>query len=230
LKNKYIALIVARQDSKGLRKKNLLKIAGKPCIFWSITAAINSKIIKKSILSTDCKSSIKIAKKIGLEVPFVRPKKLSRDDSSIIDVINHSCKWLNKNNIFFNYIVLLQASSPLRTSKDIDDSIKFFEKTKKNKNDILVSVKKVSNKYHWLMKKEKNYIKFLNKQKNNLLRQQNPDYYIPNGSIFILKYKKNIKKIYTDKVIPFIMSENKSIDIDDFEDLQKARKSKKKSL
>ena len=195
-----------------------------------IQALSKLKSEKRSFLSTDCKSSIKIAKKIGLEVPFVRPKHLSRDDSSIIDVIDHSCKWLNKNSIFFDYIVLLQASSPLRTSKDIDDSIKFFEKTKKNKNDILVSVKKVSNKYHWLMKKEKNYIKFLNKQKNNLLRQQNPDYYIPNGSIFILKYKKNIKKIYTDKVIPFIMSKNKSIDIDDFGDLQKARKNKKKSL
>ena len=118
--------------------------------------------------------------------------------------------------------MLLQASSPLRTHKHIDEAIKFYFKNSTNNKDTLVSVVKSSIKTNWLLKKKGKYVSFLFKQKKNNMRQQNPIYYYPNGAIYFAKIESYKNNFYGKKTLFFEMDEKSSVDIDSLEDIRKA--------
>jgi len=222
LKKKILAVIVARKNSKGLKNKSLVKINSKPCVFWSFKAAQQSKLIDLTILSTDSKKVIKIGKNMKILAPFIRPAKLSKDNSNVIDVVWHAIKWLKKNKMFdYEYVMLLQASSPLRTYKHIDDSIKYYFKNSYNDKETLVSVNKAPAKVFWLLRKTKKYVNFVFKQKSNFKRQNNPIFFIPNGAIFFSKIKNLKKNFYSKRILFYEMSEKSSVDIDSIEDVKK---------
>ena len=222
MKKKILAVIAARKNSKGLKNKNLVKINSKPCISWTLKAAQKSKLIDLAILSTDSEKVIKIAKKMKILAPFIRPSKLSKDNSSIVDVIWHAIKWLKKNKSFdYEYVILLQASSPLRTHKHIDDSIKYYFKNSYNHKETLVSVNKGPAKSFWLLRKKGKYVNFVFKQKNSFKRQNNPIFFIPNGAIFFSKIKHLKKNFYSKRTLFYEMNERSSVDIDSIEDVKK---------
>ena len=137
-----LAIIPARGGSKGLPGKNILPLAGKPLIAWSIEAAFGSKILDKCIVSTDNNEIAKVAKKYGCEVPFIRPERLATDESTTMDVLEHSIRFFNEQSIEFDYIVLLEPTSPLRDSNDIDTAIKLLNENRKQA-DSIVGVSKV---------------------------------------------------------------------------------------
>ena len=223
MKKKILGLIVARKNSKGLINKNIIKINSKPCIEWTFDAVKKSKLIDFTILSTDSYKIIKLAKKNKIFCPFVRPNRLSGDKSEVHGVINHSLKWLKENLDYqFKYILLLQASSPLRTHKHIDEAIKFYFKNSTNNKDTLVSVVKSPIKTNWLLKKNGKYVSFLFKQKKNNMRQHNPIYYHPNGAIFFAKIESYKNNFYAKNTLFFEMDEKSSVDIDSLEDVKKA--------
>jgi len=232
IKNKkIICLIVAKKKSTGLKNKNILPLAGKPLIYWTFRAAKKSKFIDQIILSTDSKLIIKIAKKQKVYVPFVRPKKLARVNSSIYDVITHA-----KTNypLFkkYDYLILLQPTVPFRSSRHIDSALKKFASTRLESQTTLVSVAKIARKAHWILKKiNKNYIRLLNnKIKKYVNRQDVEDLYIPNGAIYICKIKNFKNNFYTKKIMFFLMDNISSIDIDSKEDLELAKTKAKKLL
>ena len=191
-KKNYIGICVARSGSKGLKNKNLIKIKSKPCAWWTFSEAKKSKLLDRVVCSTDSKEIIKIAKKLKVDVPFIRPKHLSQDNSKIINVITHLLNFYKKKNFVFDYFVLLQCSSPLRKAIDIELAIKKFDSVKNNKNKILVSVTKVSEKYNWILKKNKKKFSFSSKNFNKR-RQKMNKLFLPNGAIFIAstKFKKS---------------------------------------
>jgi CMP-N,N'-diacetyllegionaminic acid synthase len=115
-----LAVITARGGSKGLPRKNVLDAAGKPMVAWSIEAAHGSRFIDRAILSSEDPEIMEIATKAGCEVPFTRPPELALDDSSIYDVLFHAIDSLDQR---YDFCVLLQATSPLRVSIDIDACI-----------------------------------------------------------------------------------------------------------
>ena len=128
---KILAIIPARGGSKGIRRKNLQKLSGKPLIAHTIIAAKKTKSINKIIVSTDDKEIGKISKNNGAEVPFLRPKQISKDTSSIIEVIKHALKFLQENQSYVpDIIILLQPTSPLRTSQLITKTINTLKKSK----------------------------------------------------------------------------------------------------
>ena len=222
LRKKILALIIARKGSKGLRGKNLVEINSKPCINWTFQAAIKSKFINFSMLSSDSKKMISMAQKVGIFAPFVRPANLSSDNAKIIDVIWHSIKWLKKNKAFdYEYIILLQATSPLRTNKHIDDAIKYYFKNSKTTRETLVSVTNAPIKTHWLLKQKGKYLNFIFKQNFFFKRQCNPVYYIPNGAIYISKIKYLKNNFFGKKTLFYKMDEKSSIDIDTINDVKK---------
>ena len=224
MKKKILGLIVARKNSKGLINKNIIKINSKPCVEWTFDAVKKSKLVDFAMLSTDSKKIIQLAKKNKIFCPFVRPKRLSNDKSQVHSVINHALKWLKENlNYKFKYIILLQASSPLRTHKHIDEAIKFYFKNSTSNKDTLVSVVKSSIKTNWLLKKKGKYVSFLFKQKKNIMRQQNPIYYQPNGAIFFAKIESYKNNFYAKNTLFFEMDEKSSVDIDSLEDVKKAK-------
>jgi len=122
---KILALIPARGGSKGLPRKNIKPLLGKPLIAWTIEQSLASKYLDKVVVSTEDKEIAEISKKYGAEVPFIRPKELAKDDTPSIDVVLHAIDFLEKKELF-NIIVLLQPTSPLRTISDIDNSIEFL--------------------------------------------------------------------------------------------------------
>ena len=120
-KKKLLAVIPARGGSERIPKKNILNLSGKPLISWTIEAALASKYIDDVVVSTDDNEIFTIAKKYGAKVPFIRPDKFSSNHASSISVVLHVIDFLQKVNESYDYIILLQPTSPLRTVKNIDN-------------------------------------------------------------------------------------------------------------
>lgn len=227
-KEKYLAIIVARKGSKGLKNKNILKIKSKPCIEWTFIEATKSKLIDKILLSTDSKKIIDIAKKYEILIPFLRPNYLARYNTSVLRVIKHALRWVRKN-IYEKYdnIILLQPTSPLRKAKHIDDAIIHFSKNKKNLKTKLVSVFEINQKYNWVMKiKKQLYCDFVVKylSKKNLRRQDNNQLLMPNGAIFISSIKDIKSGFYNNYTLFYLMKKKDSIDVDNLDDVKKINK------
>jgi CMP-N-acetylneuraminic acid synthetase len=121
---KVLALIPARGGSKGLPGKNIKPLLGKPLIAWTIEQAMASKYVDKVIVSTDDEEIAEVAKNYGAEVPFLRPKELAKDDSPTIDAILHALNFFSKKGEDFNLLALLEPTSPLRDTEDIDRCIR----------------------------------------------------------------------------------------------------------
>lgn len=119
---KILAIIPARGGSKGVPRKNIRDLAGKPLIAWTIEEAKKSKYITRLILSSEDEEIIEAAKKYGCEVPFVRPIELAQDNTPGIEPVLHAIEKCPG----YDYVLLLQPTSPLRTVEDIDGCIEFL--------------------------------------------------------------------------------------------------------
>ncbi len=221
---KIICLICARAGSKGLKNKNIKKFYNKPLIEWTFKIAKNIKEFNKVILSTDSKKIIKIAKKNGVEVPFIRPKNLAEDNSKEINVWKHALNYLKKIKEFPDILVVLHATSPLRKKKHITYAIKKF---KRDKSDALISIKEAENNPYFNMVelKEKKYAKIVNDKKRFTRRQDAPKVYSMSTICFILKPNfilKN-KNIFDGKVTTALFDKKYSVDIDDEYDFEIAK-------
>lgn len=207
---KFFALVIARKDSKRLKNKNLLKLKNKSLIYWSIKSCLRSRYLDQICLSTNIgtiKDINNFKKKILIDK---RPKSLSTSSSSVYSLIDYILKKYDLRKKF-DYLVLLQASSPYRNSNNIDEAIKKFTK---NRNSNLVSVTKLESKYNHVFSKE-NKKKFFYKKSKNI--------YVPNGAIFITNLKNKIKNFYINKLTFFEMPYINSIDIDTIYDYKMAQ-------
>ncbi len=218
---KVLAIIPARGGSKGLPRKNIIDLAGKPLMTWTIEASLNSKYISKTIVSSDSDEILEFAIKYGSEI-LKRPDVLSADTSSSEVVVKHALENIVEK---FDYIVLLQPTSPLRDTLDIDSA---FEKLFSSDADALISVCEYDNKM--LKAFKENEFGFIEGISNNQFpfsrRQDLPKTYMSNGAIYIIKVEEFLKNnsFFADKTISYIMNEVKSLDIDTKEDLQKVEK------
>jgi CMP-N-acetylneuraminic acid synthetase len=222
---KVLSIIPARGGSKGLPRKNILDLAGKPLIAWTIEDSLKSKYITDTIVSSDDDEILNISKKYGADI-LKRPSKFATDISSSEDVINHTIDSINKQ---YDYIVLLQPTSPLRDVKSIDDA---FDILLKSNATALISVCKIDNKILKAFKQnEDGFIEGVSNNKYPFMRRQDlPKTYLSNGAIYIIKaddFKKK-KSFWTNKTVKFVMDDIKSIDIDSEEDLIKCEKIIKK--
>lgn len=226
-KNKNIvAIILARGGSKGLPNKNIRKLLGKPLIYYSIDAGLNSKLVDRVIVSTDNEKIARIAKKCGAEVPFKRPAKLATDTANTPSVIQHAVRFLEeKENYYSDIVVTLQPTSPLRKKGDIDKMIRMLVK---GKYDSIISVVDVGHFHPWWMSKIKNnkLVPFLELNAAidpyNLERQQLPKVLKQNGSIYITKTKALFEKnniIIKENCGSYVMDDTYSLEIDNHADL-----------
>lgn len=211
MKNKNLCIIPARGGSKRLKDKNIYPLLGKPLITYTIESALKINLFDKIIVSTDSEKIKKIAERYKVEV-IKRPKKLSGDRAKTESVIFHVLKKLKEE---FDYIFLLQPTSPLRDEKDI---VNAFKKIEKEKADFLISVTDFEKPFTWAIVKRGKYYDFYF-QKN--LRKK---LYLPNGAIFIAKYKSLLKEktLYGKKLTIYYMPKEKSVDIDTIYDLKYA--------
>ena len=223
-KKKILALVPARGGSKGIKLKNLKKIKNKSLIEITSDFINKCNFFDLKVLSSDSNLILKHAKKLNFEI-IKRNKKLSGDQISDIEVINHSLIQLTKKNLNFDYLVYLQPTSPIRQRSHLLTTLK---KVIKNNYDSSWSISKVSLKYHPL-KSLKIYNKTLKlfdeKGKKIVARQMLNETYIRNGVFYIFNIKELIKQktIYLKKTLPSI-TKYKTINIDSLDDLKEAKK------
>ncbi len=222
-KNKSIlAIATARLESKRLKNKNIIKIKKNRCLLdWTFEATQNSDLIDRVVLSTESKKIASIGRRIGFETPFLRPKKFSLDHVDSEAPLIHTLK---KLKVKYDYILLLQPTSPLRTGKDIDNSIK---KIINSKYQSLLSISK--------NKKKNKYVINLNKDRTIKFKdEKNNDgyFYYLNGAIFIAQRSFLLKKkdFISKKTGYYLMPHSRSIDIDTKDDLKKLKKILKKKI
>lgn len=212
-----IAIIPARGGSKGLPRKNIKLLNGKPLIAYTIEAALKSNCIDKVIVSTEDDEIAEIAKQYGAEVPFMRPSELATDDSLAKDVYLYTVERLNEiYGCESKEFMVLLPTAPLRDETDINNAYYLF---KNSDAKTLVSIKKSPFPPSWYFRKdEKNQISNakLTIEEAVKNRQDNEEYYIPNGAIYILNYEllKDQGTYYCENTIGYLMTEEKSIDID----------------
>lgn len=212
MKPTFLAVIPARGGSKGVLGKNIKELAGKPLIAWTIEEAKASKYITRLILTSDDPKIIQVAKEYGCDVPFVRPSELAKDTTLSIDPVLHAIVQCPG----YDYVILLQPTSPLRTVNDIDNAI---EKLLNENKEFCVSVVETSESPYWMykMNKEKIIEPLLTNEPIALRRQDLPVTYSLNGAIYIAKTKElQTKKTFLTKdTIGYVMSKENSYDIDD---------------
>jgi len=214
--NDIIVIIPARGGSKEIPKKNIRNFCCKPLITWTIEQAQNCKFFDKLIVSTDDNQIAKISKDYGAEVPFLRPKELATDNSSTIDTIIHTINFMENQSYHPEVVVLLQPTSPLRTSEDIETALRLFIDHKKNCSSV-ISVTEYDHSPYWSLKIENEYLKPNFGEKFLKMRRQDlPQLYMPNGSIYISSTEdlRKFNGFFGDKIIPYIMPKERSVDID----------------
>ncbi|MGJ0308737.1 acylneuraminate cytidylyltransferase family protein [Aliarcobacter cryaerophilus] len=218
----FLAIIPARGGSKGLPGKNIKSLCGKPLISWSIEAGINSKYIDEVMVTTDDENIAKISKEYGANVPFLRPSELSTDFSNTFDAVYHTIEhYKNYLKKEFDYIVLLEPTSPLREVDDID---KMIEKiiTNEKEFDSISSIGEV-NEHPSIMKKivNENYIiQFSIELELTTRRQDNEKVYFPYGVGYIVKTKSLLeeKTFYTKRNTFYQIKRYQCYEIDDIYD------------
>jgi CMP-N-acetylneuraminic acid synthetase len=212
---KILAIIPARGGSVGIPRKNIRKLAGIPLIEHSILSAKKSHKIDKIVVTTDDKKIAKIAKSAGAEVPFLRPKKLSKNKTIIIHVIKHTLKFLKTNQSFVpDIILLLQPTSPLRTIKLLEQSINILKKSKATSVITLSEV--ITHPYYSFWLKNGTLKPFVSNFEKYNRRQDFPKLYYPTGTVYAF-WRKTLEKydsIYGPKIIPLFEKQEDHIDID----------------
>lgn len=201
---KPICFIAARGGSKGVKKKNTRIIDGKPLIAHTIEKAIQSKIFQHVIVSSEDSEIISISKKFGADVPFIRPKNLATDSSSMNEVLLHAIKELYSRGYRFEIVVNRDCTVPFIRDADIQGSIKLL---KQKKCDAVFGVyKQHHNPYFNMMEPDKNgFLKFSKKvEKRILTRQSAPIVYQLNG-LFTFNVKRFLKynTLIMPKILPF---------------------------
>ena len=227
---RILAIVPARGGSKGLPRKNIKPLAKKPLIAWTINEARKSKYIDRLIVSTDDKEIAEISRKYGAEVPFLRPRELAADNSKSIDVILHALEWLeNKRVEIYDLVILLQPTSPLRISKDINNALKLLFSKKEAR--VIVSVCKAEQPSHWTGTLPANgCMKDFSKDGiRNMSRQELPTFYRLNGAIYLAyrDYLKEQKSFFGNKTFAYVMPVERSVDIDNEMDFKLAEILKK---
>lgn len=216
-----LGLITARGGSKGLPRKNVMPLGRKPLIGWTIEAALRSEVIGRLVLSSDDDEIMEVAKKWGCEVPFRRPAYLADDTASSMDVVLHALGQLPG----YEYLVLLQPTSPLRTAADIDAA---FELMKSTGAPSCVSVCEAEQSPYWMFRiKDGGKVERLLSEEGSATRRQDlPPIYVLNGAIYIARvdWLRQSKNFLGDGCIAYVMPRERSLDIDDAEDFEVFRR------
>lgn len=208
-----VSIITARGGSKGIPRKNIKPLNGKPVIAYSIESSTSNNLIENTFVTTEDAEIVEISKKFNAKI-IPRPDELARDESTSVDVLLHALDYLEENYSLPDFFVLLQPTSPLRSSEDITNAIKLF-----NENDCngLVSVCVQDHGAMLNLSIDEGYLKNVTDKKHFQVRRQDlPQLYSPNGAIYITtpESMRKSKTFFPEKTIPYIMPQERSVDLD----------------
>jgi CMP-N,N'-diacetyllegionaminic acid synthase len=217
-----IAIIPARGGSKGLPRKNVLDVCGKPLIAWSIEKALKSKYLDVVLVTTDSEEIATVARRHGAEVPFLRPGELATDRSSTYDALRHALGYYRDSaQREFDYTVLLEPTSPLREDDDIDRMLAMLD-ARREEFDGIVSVGEVTE-HPSIMKRivDGRIEPFVPELAQTTRRQDNAPAYFPYGVAYMAKTPALLEEntFYTRRCMGFPIRRYQNYEIDDMYDL-----------
>lgn len=216
LGKRVLAIIPARGGSKGVPRKNIRMVAGKPLIAWTIDEAKKSRYIDSLILTSEDPEIIKVAHECGCEVPFIRPSELSLDETSGIEPVLHAIESLPG----YDYVVLLQPTSPLRISDDIDTCL---DMCINNGVTSAVSLTEPDKHPFWMYYRAENgqITSVLDPVRNFDRRQDLPHVYALNGAVYVAecKWLMENRTFVSPETLGYVMAKERSLDIDTEMDL-----------
>jgi CMP-N-acetylneuraminic acid synthetase len=221
---KILALIPARGGSKGLPGKNIKPLFGKPLIGWTIEQALRSRLLDRVVVSTDDKAIAETAVKYGAEVPCLRPPGLARDNSRVVDVVLHVLDLFEKRGEKYDYLLLLEPTSPLRKKGDIDRAVRTLVDAGA-RADSLVSVGEIALEHPA-------YAKTIGR--NKFIKPYCPDIssagnrqglakaYFPYGVVYLSKvpFIRKRGQVYGGKILPLFIERWQNYEINDALDLK----------
>ena len=224
---KILALIPARGGSKGVPGKNIADLGGKPLLAWTAEAALAAESIDRIVVSTDSPEIAECAKRCCIPVPWLRPAEFATDDSPVILTVLHLLQKLEEeDNYIPDFVMLLQTTAPFRTAEDIDNAASLLAS---EQADTVLSVCE-AREHPYTAKKINKYGELENfldlpHEVTQANRQTYPPAYTLNGAVYISKRDILLerKSFYGDKVVPYIMPPERSLDIDTPFDLEIAR-------
>jgi CMP-N-acetylneuraminic acid synthetase len=225
-----VGLIPARGGSKGIGRKNITPVAGKPLLAWTAAAALTSQRLAGAILSTDDEEIAAVGVACGLEVPFLRPAALASDTASSIDVVMHALEWLDHHHRSADVIVLLQPTTPLRIAADIDGALLALASSEDATS--VVSVARVPAHFapDWqLSLDDRNELRLLDDRPlSGIVRQRQllPMTFYRNGAVYAVRREvlESQRSLYGDRCVGYVMPSERSVNIDTVEDLAEAER------
>lgn len=214
-----VAIIPARGGSKGLPRKNIYPLAGKPLIAYSVEAGMEARMVTATVVSSEDHEILGVAKTYGAEI-VLRPDALASDTASCESVVTDALQQLAHRGERFDLLVLLQPTSPLRTAHDIDAALDQFIASGATS---LISVYEPEHTpYKAFQRNNDGFLEGLVDNRTPFMRRQDlPATYMPNGAIYITKVELFLSTgtLFSKKTVPYIMSEEKSVDVDRQEDV-----------
>jgi len=216
-----MALVPARGGSKGIPRKNLSPLAGKPLIAWSIEEALASVGVERVVVTTDDREIAEVSRHYGAHTPFLRPAELAQDDTPTIDAVLHAVEWLEEHEGYTpDYVLLLQVTSPMRIADDIDEVVSLAAD---KKADTVVSLTLTHSHPYWMMSldEEQRLSTFMGFEFRELattygFRQNLPSAYSLNGALYLVRRTALLenRSLYGESCFGYVMPEERSMDID----------------
>jgi len=217
--------VPARGGSKGIPRKNIRPLAGKPLLQYTADAALAARRLTHVALSTDDAEIARLGRTYGLDVPFERPRELAEDSTPMLAVVQHALRWFDERGRRFDAVCLLQPTNPLRRAAEIDRCIELLESSGA---DAVVTMAPVPSDYnpHWVFcQNPDGSVRLSTGERTPLARRQDlPPAFHRDGSIYVTRSRVVLEEasLYGARTIPYAVSLERSVNIDDSEDWSRA--------
>lgn len=222
---RVLGLIPARAGSKGVPRKNTKLLGGKPLLQYTAKAAHEARRLSRVILSTDDEEIADVGTRVGLEVPFRRPRELARDDTPMLDVVRHALLWIETDGDRFDAVCLLQPTNPFRRSADIDGCVELLEESKA---DSVVTVLRVPPEHnpHWVYFSDLDgSLRLSTGDQEPLPRRQDlPAAFQREGSVYLTRRDVVMAEnsLYGRRLVGYLVNPENRVNIDTPEDWKRA--------
>lgn len=222
-----LGVIPARGGSKGLPRKNIRMLAGKPLLAYTAEAALAARRLSRVVLTTDDEGIAEVGRQWGVEVPFLRPAELAEDDTPTLPVVQHAVRWLEQRGETFDSVCLLQPTNPLRRAEHIDACIELLESSGA---DAVVTVLPVPAEHnpHWVyFRNPEGILKLSTGEPVPIGRRQDlPPAFHREGSVYVTRRRVLIEQnsLYGERLVGFPMDPAESVNIDSPADLDRAER------
>ncbi len=224
---RVLGLIPARGGSKGVPRKNIRLLCGKPLLQYTAEAALAARHLSHVILSTEDNEIAEVGRRCGLDVPFLRPAELAQDDTPTLPVVQHAMRWMETHGEHFDAVCLLQPTNPLRRPQDIDACI---ERLEQSDADAVITILPVPAEYnpHWVYFQDEGGLLHLSTGEVSPIprRQSLPPAFHREGSVYVTRRDVVMEQhnMYGNSVVGHLLNPECCVNIDSLGDWERAER------